>query len=158
MKFIVKDYVPGFEKKIKRVFEQSLIVGITEKTAPRDDGADKNNAEIGYMTEFGVPEENIPQRAVLQPGLDNAKYDIGLCFAQAIKASLEGKPYMTWIERAGEIGVESVKDLIKAGNFVPLSQFTLAMRRARGNNSEAPLIDTGRFINAFTYEIIKNKK
>ena len=156
MKFVVKDYVPDFEKKIKRVFEQSLVVGITEKTAPRDDGADKNNAEIGYMTEFGVPEENIPQRAVLQPGVENAKYDIGLCLAQAIKASLEGKPFEPWLDEAGKIGVEGVRDLIKAGDFEPLSQLTLAMRRARGNNSEAPLIDTGRFINAFTYE--KQKK
>lgn len=156
MKLVVKDYVPDFGKKIKRVLDQSLVVGITEKTAPRDDGADRNNAEIGYMTEFGVPEENIPQRAVLQPGTENVKYDIGLCLAQAIKASLSNKPFEPWLDEAGKIAVEGVKDLIRAGDFVPLSAYTIEMRLERGNYRDDPLIDTERFINAFTYE--KHKK
>ena len=151
MKIEVTNRVPDFDKALKKLLTQQVAVGVTEETAPRDDGADRNNAEIGYMTEFGEPENNIPQRAVLQPGVASVKQDIGYCLAQAAKAILSGKPYEEWLDYAGKIGKEGVQDFINAGNFAPLSPLTIAMRKARGNSSEAPLIDTERFINSITF-------
>lgn len=152
MKIETISRVSDVEKALKKLLKEQIVVGITEETAPRDDGADRNNAEIGYMTEFGEPANNIPQRAVLEPGVESVQEDIGYCMAQATKAILSGKPYEEWLEYAGRIGKEGVQDWIKAGNFVPLSDYTIRMRQDRGNFNEDPLIDTERFINAFTYE------
>ena len=152
MKIETKSRVSEIDKATKKLLKEIIAVGITEKTAPRDDGADRNNAEIGYIAEFGDPAQNIPQREVLQPGVKSVSEDIGYCMAQATKAILSGKPYEQWLDYAGKIGKEGVQDWIKAGNFVPLSEYTIRMRQARGNFDETPLIDTERFINAFTYE------
>ena len=155
MKIEVKNYVPEFNKALKKLTGHDIVVGVTEETAPRDDEADRNNAEIGYIAEFGDPAQNIPQREVLQPGVESVTEDIGYCMAQATKAILSGKPYEQWLEYAGKIGKEGVQDWIKAGDFVPLAEYTIRMRQARGNFNEDPLIDTKRFINAITFDIRK---
>ncbi len=155
MKFVIRDRVPDMQKKLKRVFKNDIVIGVTEETSSRD-GSDVTNALLAGIHENGSESGNIPARPFLGRGIESVKYDIGLCLAQAIKASLTDKPFKVWLERAGEIGAEGVQDFIKAGDFAPLKESTLASRRAKGNYSTAPLVDTGQMFNAITYDIRKN--
>ncbi len=156
MKFVIRDRVPDMEKKLKRVFKNEIVVGVTEETAPRENEK-ITNAVIGDIQDHGNEEKNIPKRPFLGTGVESVKYDIGLCLAQALKASLSDKPFRNWLERAGEIGAKGVQDFIKAGNFESLKKSTLAKRRARGNYSTAPLIDTGKLLGSITYDVRKKK-
>ena len=119
MKFVIRDRVPDMQKKLKRVFKNDIVIGVTEETSSRD-GSDVTNALLAGIHENGSESGNIPARPFLGRGIESVKYDIGLCLAQAIKASLTDKPFKVWLERAGEIGAEGVQDFIKGRRFRPL--------------------------------------
>lgn len=161
MKIEVKDHFPGLEKKLKKILKKQIVIGVTEETAPRMN-EEITNAFIGDIQDHGNEARSIPERPFLDAGIESIKYDIGLCMAQAIKSALSeksffGRPYKRWLNKAGEIGAKGVQDFIKAGNFESLKESTLAKRRARGNYSTAPLIDTGQLLGSITYDV-RNKK
>ncbi|MCJ2072087.1 hypothetical protein MKK75_25360 [Methylobacterium sp. J-030] len=58
------------------------------------------------------------------------------------------------LNEVGLIGVAAVQERMTYGTFAPLSERTLAARRARGRTGEKPLIDTAQMRRVVTYSIL----
>jgi hypothetical protein len=113
---ITIDKVPGIQKALKDLGSARVMVGIPAKAAQRDPhpGETKtpNNAELGYIHEFGAPEMNIPARPFLMPGIENKKEPIVNKLKAAGQAALDGKPEIVQrhLVNAGETAVAGVQD------------------------------------------------
>lgn len=151
------DRMPGFQKAIRELTRQDVLVGIPQENADRKADPDEtgpiSNAAIGYIMENGAPEKNIPPRPWLNPGVDSAKTEIAARFMKTAEAALDGKidAVEKGLNGAGLIAQNAVRKKITDGPFQPLAETTLASRRRRGRTGEKPLIDTGQFRRAVTY-------
>lgn len=155
---VTKDRVGDILKAVRALTEKEVLIGVPSTTAGRDD-TPINNAEIGYLMEFGSPAQNIPPRPFLVPGVEAAQAKVIPHLKQAGVSALEGKAGSVdqGFEAAGMIAASAVKQKITEGPFTPLAPRTIAARRARGKTSEKPLIDTGQLRRAVTYVVRKKK-
>lgn len=137
---------------IKALTKDRVLVGIAADHAfrepePDDENSELNNAEIGYIQEFGSPEANIPARPHLVPGVNAATPKITEIYKAAGTKALSGD--IAGIAAAhGKVGftaTSAVKNLITDGIDPPLAEATLEKRRARGRTGETPLLDTGQY-------------
>ncbi|TXH35300.1 MAG: hypothetical protein E6Q98_16035 [Rhodospirillaceae bacterium] len=155
---VTKDNVAGFERALKSLTKKRVLVGIPDSTAsrPDEDGSPLSNAQIGYIQEFGSPAANIPARPHLIPGVENARKPIANRMGAAARKIVDGA---TDIEQdlvaVGLIAQSSVRNQIRTGSLLPLSERTLQARRARGRFGTLPLIDTSQYLRAITYVIRK---
>lgn len=146
-------------RDIKGLTRNQVLVGIPDTAADREPepGETKpvSNAVIGYVMETGDPALNIPARPSLVPGVESAREEIARRYRTGAAAVMEGKiPDIDVVHTAvGLIAENAVKAKISNGPFVPLSEVTLARRRARGRTSEKPLIDTAQYQRAITHVI-----
>lgn len=180
---ITKDELPRLLASVKQLTKRRVLVGISDITAqrepnPDDPTADLNNAEIGYIHEFGAPEENIPARPFLMPGIMDARDKIIARLRKAGEAALAGKTVD--IDRAltacGLETVDAVKNKIETGPFAPLAEITVRRRLTRTAAYKAatpqrkaklmqaflggvnkPLIDTGALRDSITF-VLRDKK
>ena len=156
---ITKDNVAKVAKQIKSLTGKQVLVGIPAEAAAREDDKEINNAAIGYINEFGRPEANIPARPHLVPGVQEAESEIIKGLQNSAKAALNGDKAK--VDRgftyAGEAAVTSVRNKIAAVIPPQLSNRTLQARRARGNEGETPLIDTGEYYQHITYVVREAK-
>lgn len=150
----VKDRVPDLLKAVRDLTKTRVLVGIPDANAGRNDGP-VSNAVIGYIQEFGSPAQNIPERPFLVPGVQSVEEKTVERLKKAGQAALSGDTAA--VEQAQHaIGLEAqsaVRAKIQGGPFAPLSERTLARRRARGRTGEKPLVDTGQLRNSVTYVI-----
>lgn len=162
---VTKDIVGQVLKGITGLEREQVLVGIPADNADRliDDAADRgpiNNAAIGYIMENGSPAANIPARPHLKAGIGKAKDQIVGRYKSGAKALLDGKIDNAEVihTAVGLIAENSVKALIEDGTeLAPLSERTLAARRARGRTGTKPLLDTGAYRNAITH-VVRPKK
>jgi hypothetical protein len=151
---LIKNNYAKLQQKFAKMALQDVLIGIpSDKSARKEDGAEINNATIGYLMDHGVPELNIPARPALVPGIDAVSDKIQKALGAAAKASLHGDPAAVEkaMNRVGLIGQNSVKALINSGLSPMLAAGTLAARRRRGRTGTKPLIDTGQYRNSITY-------
>src|SRR5712672_1378906 len=67
---VTVDRVDALLKELNALTKQEVLVGIPAEGADRDKGGGKiNNAQLGYIPEFGAPAANIPARPHLIPGV-----------------------------------------------------------------------------------------
>lgn len=146
------DGLPDMLRRMAAVAQRDVLVGIPAGEQ-RDDGP--TNAEIGYQNEFGSPANNIPARPHLIPGVAAVQDKAVARLTQAASAAAAGR--MSDAERhlhaAGLIAQNSVRRTLTTAAYRPLSERTLAERRARGRTGTKPLIDTGQYRNAITYVV-----
>lgn len=146
------DGLPDLLRRMAAVAQRDVLVGIPSGEQ-RDDGP--TNAEIGYQNEFGSPANNIPARPHLIPGVAAVQDKAVARLTQAASAAATGR--MSDAERhlhaAGLIAQSSVRRTLTTAAYRPLSERTLAERRARGRTGTKPLIDTGQYRNAITYVV-----
>lgn len=146
------DGLPDLLRRMAAVAQRDVLVGIPAGEQ-RDDGP--TNAEIGYQNEFGSPANNIPARPHLIPGVAAVQDKAVARLTQAASAAATGR--MSDAERhlhaAGLIAQSSVRRTLTTAAYRPLSERTLAERRARGRTGTKPLIDTGQYRNAITYVV-----
>jgi len=155
-----KDGLPDFLKAIKALTNDRVLVGIAAEKAFREPTEDDphpeiNNAEIGYVNEFGAPEINLPARPHLVPGIKKVVPDISETYKKAAQYALDGN-YAKVAQAHGVVGTKatsSVKNLITSIIPPPLSKRTLKDREARGRTGTTPLIDTGQYRNNINYVI-----
>jgi len=185
---ITKDALPELLRAIKRLTAQEVLVGIPDKNADRpadpDDPSPPTNATLGYIHEFGVPEQNIPARPFLMPGIAAASDDIIKRMRDGGKAVLRGQPDAVEkaMSKVGLAASNSVKEKITDGPFAPLSLRTIEARANRGGKGKGrkgarqyvklmeegvpldvlngadlvrPLIDTGKLRQSITYVVRK---
>lgn len=149
---VTKDRVPDLLKAVRDLTKQEVLIGIPAENAGRDDDLPINNAELGYIHEFGAPAANIPPRPFLVPGVSGAqgKFEPHLKAAANAALSGDGGKVSQGLQRAGIVAASAVKSKIDEGPFAPLSDTTIQRK-----GSDKPLIDTGQMRNAVTSVVRK---
>lgn len=150
---VTHDGTAAMKAALKALTQDRVLVGIPSEKAFRDPEPDDphpelNNAEIGYLNEFGAPEANIPARPHLVPGVAKAtKEAVPKIYADAATKALDGN--LSAVKDAhGKVGftaTSSVKNLIADGIDPALADSTIAKRKARGRTGTTPLLDTGQY-------------
>lgn len=156
---VTEDRVDELIDLMHSLARKELLVGIPAASAGRvaEDGKapDVDNATLGYVHEYGLPEKNIPPRPFLIPGVQDAREPIAKKLEAGARQGLGGdrQAAENALDAAGLIAQSAVRRKITEGPFVPLAPRTLAGRRARGRTGEKPLIDTGQLRRSVTYVI-----
>lgn len=151
------DAAQGILDALKTLVNKDVLVGIPESKDSRDDG-EFGNAGIGYINENGSPQQNIPARPHLKPGVRSVEQEYLTHLKAAAQKALEGNAEgaITSLDRAGTVAANGVKRYITITGFTPLSDVTLAQRRKRGRTGNKPLIDTGEYRRAITH-VVRDK-
>jgi phage gpG-like protein len=158
---IITDNVAKVLASIQELAGKQVMVGIPASKAEREEGDTEpiNNAQLGYIHEYGAPASNIPARPFLIPGVAHAQDSINNHLQKAVKAAMSGDDEKVDVElnATGLIAQAGARNEINNGNFEALSARTLVDRRKRGRTGSKPLIDTGQLRNAITYVIRKKR-
>lgn len=151
------DAAQGILDALKTLANKDVLVGIPESKDSRDDG-EFGNAGIGYINENGSPQQNIPARPHLKPGVRSVEQEYLPHLRAAAQKALEGNAEgaITSLDRAGTVAANGVKRYITITGFTPLSDVTLAQRRKRGRTGNKPLIDTGEYRRSITH-VVRDK-
>ena len=147
---MITDALPDLLRRLAAVAQRDVLVGVPAGEA-RDDGP--TNAEIGYQNEFGSPANNIPARPHLLPGVAAVQDKVATRLTQAADAAASGRvsDAERHLHAAGLLAQNSVRRTLTTTAYRPLSERTLAERRARGRTGTKPLIDTGQYRRSITY-------
>lgn len=157
---VTKDGTKGVLAAITSLERSQVLVGVPAAHAERQIDPEEprgpiNNAAIGYIMENGSPAANIPARPHLKRGIADVRPELVKRYRDGTKKILDGKSKDPNVlhHQVGLIAERGVKARINEGDFAPLSERTLAARRARGRKSEKPLVDTGQYRNSITHVI-----
>lgn len=170
-----EDKTASFLRDIQKLVTREVLVGVpSDKAERKEKGEPINNAQIGYIHEYGAPAKNIPARPHLVPGVRDAEPKVVPHFAKAAQAILRGdeQDMIKELNSAGLKAVSSVKGVLNAGINPPLSDSTLKARARRGRKGAIaelaarergeqagvgqgakPLIDTSEYRDSITYVI-----
>ncbi len=106
--------------------------------------------------EFGLPSKNIPPRPFFRPAIRKNEVKWRKFATQLVQRILDGKLLaQDGMEALAEFAAEDVKQSINDVWSPKLKERTLAARRAKGNFSEKPLIDTKLLIRSVQGRAIK---
>lgn len=149
---MITDALPDLLRRLAAVAQRDVLVGVPAGEV-RDDGP--SNAEIGYQNEFGSPVNNIPARPHLLPGVAAVQDKVAARLTQAADAAASGRvsDAERHLHAAGLLAQNSVRRTLTTTAYRPLSERTLAERRARGRTGTKPLIDTGQYRRSITYVV-----
>ncbi|MGA3827388.1 hypothetical protein [Pseudomonas chlororaphis] len=154
---ITKDAVSKVLASIQDLANKQVLVGIPASKTERKEGDEEpiNNAQLGYIHEYGSPKANIPARPFLNPGVNRSQESINNHLQKAAKAAIDGNSEKVDVElnATGLIAQAGARNEITNGDLAPLAESTLEARRRRGRSGVKPLIDTGQLRNAITYVI-----
>lgn len=127
----------GVVNALRELSKRRVLVGVPASNATRSDGDEQpgvNNAFLAYVHTNGVPENNLPARPFLAPGIERARGAIVTALGGAAKAALAGdldKAELN-LELAGMKAANEAKLIIAEGIPPPLKPATVAAR-ARKN-------------------------
>ena len=154
---VVSDKTKDLVRAIDALTKQDVYVGIPSSKTERQEGQQITNAAIGYIQTNGAPENNLPARPFLAPGILAVKDKIASLFKKAGKNAIEGDVLAVeqGLNAVGLVAQVSAKNKITDGIPPPLKASTLAGRQARGRTGTTPLIDTGQLLNSITYVLRK---
>lgn len=149
---VTLDRTAAVKAAIKALVQDRVLVGIASEHAFRDpDDEDPtphlNNAEIGYLNEFGAPDANIPARPHLVPGTQSALPKVEKIYRDAVAKAVVGdvKGIHDAHGKVGFVVSSAVKSLVTDGISPPLADSTIRQRKRRGRDGETPLLDTGQY-------------
>ena len=166
-------------KSLKVLVDTEVLVGIPESTTERDSSEEATsgstpptNSMIGYVMENGMPEQNVPARPWLVPGIRENTDKIASGMLSVSRAVLKGadrERVVKMLMSVGMVAVSGIKNRIDAGIDPALADSTVARRAAKGRKGAKkelenrakgmapgtdlakPLVDTGAFRNAINY-------
>lgn len=182
---ITKDKLGTLAQALEAASGRRVLIGFPKATASREDGSEINNAELGYIHNYGAPEQNIPQREFMAPAFQSVMQENIDTIQAALKAMIA--PGTTnaiasldrYLNKVGLQTMAAIKLTIRAGLSPELAEATVRARIARrkskpwkakrtaqvdaniaaglapGANLFTPLIDTAKMINSVTYVIRK---
>lgn len=161
---ITKDVLDRVLSSITTLTKRQVLVGVPSDRAYRNPETGEtepaSNALIGYAMEFGLPDQNVPARPFLVPGVESARDTVvaqlrkGAVAASSPTTSVNGhETAEKALAAAGMVAQAAVRAKITAGPFVPLAPSTIAQRRARGRTGTRPLIDTAQLRNSITFVV-----
>lgn len=183
---LVVDRTRDLQEAIEELVSHEVLVGFPEDTTDRDNDdtearkAGLTNAALGYIHDNGMPEQNIPARPFMEPGILNNKDSIADAMVSNAKRVLRlgggAKTANQGLHRVGTIAATGLKRTLNEGIPPPLAESTLRERARRGRKGakkelerraagEAPstqfakpLIDTAQMRNAISYVIRKRRR
>lgn len=168
-----------------------VLVGFPSDTTDRtDDSVEQGitNAALGYIHDTGAPEQNIPARPFMTPGMEDVTDAVTNKLSQVLKATSQGRGLAVVEQGMTQVGLIAklgIQNKITAGLEPPLSPRTIAGRaRSRGTASRRtseleymalqgkgideaflqgslgfrPLVNTGQLRNAVNYVIRSRRK
>ncbi|WP_066922893.1 hypothetical protein [Methylobacterium sp. CCH5-D2] len=168
----------GVLKNVRALTRTDVLVGVPAEKAerpsePGETGERPNNAALAYIHDTGMPEQNIPARPFMAPGIAEGEGAITKAYALAGQQALIGDEagMIRAQHMAGLAAQNAIRGKINEGIAPPLSERTLRARAARGRKgaikelkarakgeaptltNAKPLIDTGQLRNSITYVI-----
>ena len=176
---VTHDGMGKLRAALKAMSAREVLVGVPADKTERGDGSPVTNAGIAYVQDNGAPEQNIPARPFMRPGIDAARDKLIQHLALGAKAVLErGASPDDGLIACGLVAVSSIKMQIKQGIPPPLADATVRARANRrggprggtrrgaqwemawraagappGLELAKPLIDTGNLIGSITFVI-----
>lgn len=164
-------------KDLQQLARVEILVGFPEDTTARTEDSipqDITNASLAYIHDNGAPEQNIPARPFMLPGIEAAKEKVTDRLGQTLRAVSQNKGVAViekGLTQTGLLAKLSIQNVINAGVPPPLADATLRNRARKGRKGAAkelesrgqgnvpgmadakPLIDTGQLRNAVNYVI-----
>lgn len=175
-----RDNIAAVVAAVRLLTSKEILVGIPGANAERrEDGDPITNVELGYIHEFGAPEQNIPARPFLIPGIRSIRGTIIERMRKVGMTALSGNTdkVQEQLEALGTAAASAVQRKITDGPFEPLKESTKLARLRRMQRyqkaSESkrekmrrkwlagtfkPLIDTGALRQSITFVIDEKKK
>lgn len=155
------DKIKKVADSMRTLAENSVLVGVPQEKSPREDGP-ITNAVIGYLQETGVPENNLPARPHLVPGVNDSRGEWLPRMRDATKASFEGRLSAVTgnLNAAGLTAQNAVRKKIQDGIEPELAESTIAARMRKNKKAAAvftPLINTGNYIKSIIYVLRKGR-
>lgn len=173
---------PSLEKikeRIALLADLQILVGVPSDNKDReeDDESGMTNAALAYVHDNGAPEQNIPPRPFMRPGIESVQPEIRRRLLKMAKDAVT-KPGDSMAQQATAIGLRAklaIQNKINEGIPPPLAESTLRRRAAKGRNGaqdelqrrregEAPgtdlakpLVDSGQMRNSINY-VIRSRK
>ncbi len=183
---ITKPLKVPLDTQLYRLAELEVLVGFPDDGKPRteEDGSspDMTNAALGYIHDNGMPEQNIPARSFMTPGVERVRKELTAKLGQLAKAvTKENAPpdvVAVGLTQVGLIAQAGIKRQITDGIGPPLSDATLRARARKKKGSKGakmelaarkagvapsvdlakPLLDSTQMYKAINYVIRPRKK
>lgn len=182
---VSKDQVSAIRDSIRALADREVLVGFPEDTSQRqDDPTGPTNAALGYIHDHGAPEQSIPARPFMIPGMRAVRDRVTSMLQRTAKRVVIDKSALNVdmeMEKVGLVVATSIKREINEGVPPPLAEATLRGRMARGPGSSVaqgafwelawrdagapasteiakPLIDTGQLRNAVNFVVRSKRK
>lgn len=138
-------------KRMRGLDDSAVRIGFFGQEDVGEDGI--TVVELAAIHEYGAPSAGIPERSFLRRTFREAKKELNEFCLKLWKRIQAGElDEERALKLLGEWGAAMVKKRVTAGEHIPppLQQATID---AKG--SDRPLVDTGRMINAVTYDVRK---
>lgn len=141
---------------VKHLSSMDVYVGVPE-SAGEHDGSEISNAQLAYLMDKGSPANNIPARPFLYEGIADAQKQVADQLGKAAEQALDGHADKaeTFLNAAGLVAQNAVKNRITEGDFAPLKPATIKARKRQGFAGTKPLVHTGQLRNSITYVVTK---
>lgn len=131
---MVTDRVNEILDAVEKAAKTELLVGIPEANADRENpkGSNINNAALAYIHNYGSERAGIPPRPFMEPGLERVQEELANLMEKGLKGALDGslRRWETYMRKAGDEAVLSIKNMILEGIPPPLKAKSVAGRRA----------------------------
>lgn len=142
----IEEELKEMKKKIELYNKKDVMIGVTGTT-----NGERGNAFIMAIHEYGTQDGRIPERRPIRLTMENNQEKYAHRLQQGIdKVLVDEMDIMTALNSIGEEVAGDVKITISNGLTPPLADSTV---RARKDNSDTPLYDTGELVNSITYEV-----
>lgn len=137
---------------VKGMGRAHVRVGILASKGGRSRHSDSSPltlVDIAFVHEYGSGP--IPERSFIRSTFANAPWLASFTAALARKVVTDGMPLRQALSILGERGVAEVRRNVTEGPGIapPLKPETVARK-----GSDRPLVDTGRLMNALSYEVV----
>jgi hypothetical protein len=160
---VTKDKTAELLKAVAALTKTRVLAGIpadgADRTPEPGEKSAPNNALLGYLAEYGQPENNTPARPHLLPGIESVMPQVIERMKAAGVAALSGKKMAVQAQfvAVGLLAQNGIRAYITDATFAPLAPRTIKQRESRGRSGTKPLMDTGQLRRAYTY-VIEQKK
>ena len=179
--FVGIDNLAEFQKAIKRLARDEVLVGVPEETTGREDAISQasgiTNASLAYIHDNGAPEARIPQRPFMIPGMERSKQNVTELLGKMANYGLQQTPNVAKVDegfnRIGLIVRDNMREVIAEGIAPALADMTLRARAAKGRKGAklelerraagippgtdlaTPLLDTGELNKSLNWVVRK---
>lgn len=111
-------------------------------------------AELGAIHEYGAPRAGIPERSWLRSTADEKRNEWLSLLERALRQAVRGRISVDMaLQLLGQRAVADVQKKIRS-NIPP----ALAASTVRRKGSSVALIDTGRFVQSISYEVVSGRR